>query len=94
MERRKAERSEDAVAQKSGLTQVTISRLESGDFLRGLIDEREIIIETVKGRRGKYGRYLTEIWIGQDGVWSNLNDALVVASHAVYQDRLLPMGSG
>jgi len=58
----------------------------SRDFLRGLIDGREIIIETVKDRRGKYGRYLAEIWIGQDGVWSNVNDALVAAGHAVYQD--------
>ena len=56
------------------------------DFLRGLIDGREIIIETVKDQRGKYGRYLAEIWIGQDGVWSNVNDALVAAGHAVYQE--------
>jgi len=60
--------------------------IASRDFLRGLIDGREIIIETVKDQRGKYGRYLAEIWIGQDGVWSNVNDALVAAGHAVYQD--------
>jgi micrococcal nuclease len=58
----------------------------SRDFLRGLIDGREIIIETLKDRRGKYGRYLAEIWIGQDGIWSNVNDALVAAGHAVYQE--------
>jgi micrococcal nuclease len=60
--------------------------IESRDFLRGLIDGREIIIETVKDRRGKYGRYLAEIWIDQDGIWSNVNDALVAAGHAVYQE--------
>ena len=60
--------------------------IPSRDFLRGLIDGREIIIETVKDRRGKYGRYLAEIWIEQDGVWSNVNDALVAAGHAVYQE--------
>ena len=60
--------------------------IASRDFLRGLIDGREIIIESVKDRRGKYGRYLAEIWIGQDGIWSNVNDALVVAGHAVYQE--------
>ena len=32
--------------------------MASRDFLRGLIDRREIIIETVKDQRGKYGRYL------------------------------------
>ncbi len=57
----------------------------SRDFLRELIDGREIIIETLKDRRGKYGRYLAEIWMEQDGVWSNVNDALVAAGHAVYQ---------
>ena len=58
----------------------------SRDFLRELIDGREIIIETLKDRRGKYGRYLAEIWIGQEGVWINVNDALVAAGHAVYQE--------
>ena len=51
-----------------------------------LIDGREIIIETLKDRRGKYGRYLAEIWIGQEGVWLNVNDALVATGHAVYQE--------
>ena len=58
----------------------------SRDFLRELIDGREIIIETVKDQRGKYGRYLAEIWIEQEGVWMNVNDALVAAGHAIYQD--------
>ncbi len=58
----------------------------SRDFLRGLIDGQEIIIESVKDRRGKYGRYLAEIWIQQDECWININDALVAAGHAVYQE--------
>lgn len=58
----------------------------SRDFLRELIDGKEIIIETVKDQRGKYGRYLAEIWIELDAVWVNANDALVAAGHAVYQD--------
>ncbi len=60
--------------------------IASRDFLRGLIDGREVIIETLKDRRGKYGRYLAEIWVGQEGVWLNANDALVDAGHAVYQE--------
>ena len=60
--------------------------IASRDFLRGLIDGREIIIETMMDRRGKYGRYLAEIWVDQNGVWSNVNDALVAAGHAVYQE--------
>jgi len=58
----------------------------SRDFLRELIDGREIIIETVKDQRGKYGRYLAEIWIRQGECWVNVNDTLVAAGHAVYQD--------
>jgi micrococcal nuclease len=58
----------------------------SRDFLRELIDGKEIIIETVKDKRGKYGRYLAEIWIEQNGGWINVNDALVAAGHAIYQD--------
>ncbi len=58
----------------------------SRDFLRGLIDGKKIIIETVKDRRGKYGRYLAEIWIQQEECWINVNDALVAAGHAVYQE--------
>jgi len=60
--------------------------MASRDFLRGLIDGREIIIETVKDRRGKYGRYLAEIWIQQEECWVNVNDTLVAAGHAIYQD--------
>ena len=58
----------------------------SRDFLRDLIDGKEIIVETVKDQRGKYGRYLAEIWLGQEGGWINVNDALVAADHAVYQE--------
>jgi len=60
--------------------------IASRDFLRELIDGKEIIIETLKDKRGKYGRYLAEIWIGKDGVWINVNDALVAAGHAVYKE--------
>jgi micrococcal nuclease len=57
----------------------------SRDFLRALIDGQKIIVETVKDRRGKYGRYLAEIWIEQGGSWLNVNDTLVAAGHAIYQ---------
>ena len=63
-----------------------IAGTASRDWLRGLIDGQEIIIETVKDRRGKYGRYLAEIWIQQGECWINVNDALVTAGHAVYKE--------
>jgi len=58
----------------------------SRDFLRNLIDGQDVIIESIKDQRGKYGRYLAEIWIQKDGGWSNVNDALVAAGHAKYQE--------
>lgn len=58
----------------------------SRDFLRELIDGQQIIIETLKDQRGKYGRYLAEIWLEQDGLWLNVNDELVAAGHAIYQE--------
>jgi len=58
----------------------------SRDFLRELIDGQDVIIETLKDRRGKYGRYLAEIWIEQNDVWVNVNDLLVLSGHAIYQE--------
>jgi micrococcal nuclease len=60
--------------------------LASRDYLRDLIDGKQIIIETVKDKRGKYGRYLAEVWIERNGGWANVNDLLVNSGHAVYQD--------
>jgi len=56
------------------------------DFLRALIDGQEIILESIKDQRGKYGRYLAEIWIIQNGCWANINDLLVDAGYADYQE--------
>ncbi len=60
--------------------------LAARDTLRTLIDGRKIIIETVKDRRGKYGRYLAEIWLEQNGGFININDELVAQGHAVYKE--------
>jgi len=61
--------------------------LKSRDFLREKIDGKEIIIQTVKDRKGKYGRYLGEIWLeGEDGALININDLLVKEGFAEYKD--------
>ncbi len=49
------------------------------DFLRSKIDGKELIIKTVKDKKGKYGRYLADIWI-------NINDLMVAEGFAVYKD--------
>tara|TARA_Y100000034_G_scaffold134579_1_gene203395 strand:- start:1108 stop:1449 length:342 start_codon:yes stop_codon:yes gene_type:complete len=54
--------------------------LESRDFLRNLILDKEVIIETKRDKKGKYGRYIAKIWIEDKCV----NDLLVESSHAVY----------
>ena len=53
----------------------------SRDYLRGLIDGKEIIIKTVKDRTGKYGRYLAHIYL--DGLY--INDYLVDQGYAIYK---------
>ena len=60
--------------------------LLSRDYLRELILGKEIIIETFKDKRGKYGRYLGEVWllIGEDYV--NINDDLVRKGFADYKE--------
>jgi len=68
--------------------------LASRDFLRGLIDGRKILIETLKDRRGKYGRYLAEIWIGQDGVLQAVPKLRIVGREWLRNDTFPPCHSG
>lgn len=60
----------------------------SRDFLRGLILDQDVILQTRKDDKGKYGRYLAEIWQQNavDQQWRNINDLLVEQHHAVYRD--------
>lgn len=61
--------------------------LRSRDFLSGMITGKEVIIQTIKDRKEKYGRYLAEIWLkNESGNWININDLLVEKGYAVYQD--------
>ena len=61
--------------------------LRSRDFLRSHIDGQEIYIQTIKDRKGKFGRYLAEIWLmGEDGEFININDLLVEQGYSVYKE--------
>jgi micrococcal nuclease len=60
--------------------------MASRDALRELIDGKDVIIETIKDKRGKYGRYLAEIWLEQNGGFININDELVAREHAEYKE--------
>ncbi len=56
------------------------------DFLRSLIMDKKIVVETIKDNTEKYGRYLAEIWLDQEGQWINVNDLMVAKGFAVYHD--------
>lgn len=55
------------------------------DFLRERIDGHQVFISTLKDKKGKYGRYIADIWREDaEGNYINVNDELVNAGHAKY----------
>ena len=60
------------------------------DFLRGLIDGKEVVVQTIKDKKGKYGRYIADIWIEQEtapGIeMLNVSDLIVSKGHAKYRE--------
>lgn len=60
--------------------------LAARDFLRSLIDGREIFIQTIKDKQEKYGRYLAEVFVQQNGAWVNVNDLMVQNGQAEYKE--------
>ena len=57
---------------------------KSRDFLRELILHKEVLINTKKDKKGKYGRYIGVIIVEkEDGNYINVNDYLVLNNHAV-----------
>lgn len=63
-----------------------VKGIASRDFLKSLIHDKEIIIETIKDAKEKYGRYLGEIWLrDSSGNFINVNDEMVKNKFAKYQ---------
>jgi len=59
--------------------------LRARDRLRELVLNKNIILQTVTDKKGKYGRYLGELWIiNEAGQFLNINDLLVKEDHAQY----------
>lgn len=56
--------------------------LLSRDYLRDLILGKQVVIQTEKDKKGKYGRYLAEIILADE----NINDAMVTSGHAEYAE--------
>jgi micrococcal nuclease len=62
------------------------SGIESRDYLRSLILDKEVFIETIKDKKGKYGRYLGEIWLeGLNNKFTNINDKIVKDGFVIYK---------
>ena len=60
--------------------------LVSRDWLRERIVGRSVLIETFKDKKGKYGRYIAEIWLPENGGYTNINDELVERGLAEYRE--------
>jgi len=58
--------------------------LKSRDWLRDKILGKEIILKTTKDKKGKYGRWLGEIWLEEDMEYVNINELLVENGLAEY----------
>lgn len=58
----------------------------SRDSLRDKILGEEVILETFKDKKGKYGRYIVKVWFLKDDEWVCANDLLVSEGHAVYHE--------
>lgn len=56
------------------------------DYLARRIQGREVLLQTEKDNKEKYGRYLAEIWLPEDGGYVNINDELVARGLAEYRD--------
>jgi len=54
----------------------------SRDWLRKRILDKQVLIRTIHDKKGKYGRYIAEIW--HDDV--NINDLIVTSGMAEYKD--------
>ena len=59
----------------------------SRDYLRGLVLDKDVMLQSLLDRKGKYGRYLAEIWLfdAPNNQWRNVNDLLVENDQAKYQ---------
>lgn len=55
--------------------------IQGATYLRDLLVGKQVIIKTTKDSTDKYGRYLAEIFLGEQ----NINDMMVTAGYAIYQ---------
>ncbi|MCX8010279.1 MAG: thermonuclease family protein, partial [Ignavibacteria bacterium] len=58
----------------------------SKEYLKTIVEGKTILLQTIKDRKEKYGRYLGEVWIEKsEGKFENVNDLIVKNGFAVYK---------
>lgn len=56
-------------------------------YLRNILTPgRHVLLQTIKDRTEKYGRYLGKLWIDVNGLPVSVNDMLIVSGHALPWD--------
>ena len=59
---------------------------ESRDFLRSKVLDKSVLVQTIRDKKGKYGRYLANIWAeSPDGSWCSINDLMVSEGYAIHR---------
>ena len=56
------------------------------DFLRDKINGKDVVIQTTKDKKGKYGRYIADVWFKEGDQMSNASDQLVQNGFAEYRE--------
>ncbi len=60
--------------------------LEAKAYLKERIEGKDVLLETIKeDKKGKYGRYIVEVWLKQDDSYYNINDEMVTEGFAIYK---------
>jgi micrococcal nuclease len=55
------------------------------DYLRSRVEGKDVLLQTEKDDKGKYGRYIVEVWLKENEGYVNINDELVVKGLALYK---------
>ena len=73
---------------RGGTAETKAAAKESRDRLRELVLDKWIKVETIKDKKGKYGRYIAILWIPENdvepyGLFTDVNSLLVAEGLAV-----------
>lgn len=58
----------------------------SRDYLRSLVLNRDVIIQTFRDKKGKYGRYLAKVWVQLEEEWVCINSIMVNNGYAIHKE--------